>query len=376
MAKFKISRGSQSSYDSTRFYDVDTLYVCADTGNIYMGSEPLFSTNALVSASFNGTTKKIKFTTHGGGINVPTSDVYVDLSLFQTAAQVSAAINQAVSSLLKFKGSIAPQDVTIALLDTEKQGNVYNLSGDLEITAANVGLFTDGAVSVGDILTAGTNIVVVNEGTPSEPSMKLDVLSGLVDLSGYVEKVSDATAGNIAEFDSEGGVRDSGAKVSDFMPKLDAPYYGPTSNEFGNAGDQYVQQVTQSKNGSITVIRRKLPDFPGSGSVGSANSASDAWKTVVHDVSLSNARVLSGNTKIIPAATSSVDGYMTKEQAATLAGIAAGAQVNVLESVKVSGNALPITNKAVNIVTESTYNATSNKIATMADAGVDWGSFD
>jgi hypothetical protein len=133
--------------------------------------------------------------------------------------------------------------------------------------------------------------------------------------------------------------------------------------------------VTQDTNGVVTVTRKKLPNFTGSGRVGAASAADDAWKTVVHDASLSSARVLSGNTKTIPEATSSSDGYMTAAQASRLAGIAAGAQVNVLESVKVSGTALPITNKAVNIVTESTYNATSNKIATMADAGVDWGSF-
>ena len=134
--------------------------------------------------------------------------------------------------------------------------------------------------------------------------------------------------------------------------------------------------MTQNANGEVTVTRKKLPDFTGSGRVGEASSAADAWKTVVHDVSLSSARVLSGNPTTIPAATSSADGYMTKEQAAKLDGIESGGEVNVIEAVKVSGTALPIdANKAVNIVTESTYDASTNKIATMADAGVDWGSF-
>jgi len=86
----------------------------------------------------------------------------------------------------------------------------------------------------------------------------------------------------------------------------------------GAAGGQYVEQVTQDTNGVITVTRKKLPDFQGSGSVGSASSAADAWKTVVHDASLSASRVLSGNTKTIPAATASVDGYMTSTHVSNL----------------------------------------------------------
>ena len=70
---------------------------------------------------------------------------------------------------------------------------------------------------------------------------------------------------------------------------------------------------------------------------------------------------------------------MTKEQVEKLNGIAAGGEVNVLEAVKISGNALTIdANKAVNIATGTTYNESTNKIATMSDitdAALEWGSF-
>lgn len=93
----------------------------------------------------------------------------------------------------------------------------------------------------------------------------------------------------------------------------------------GSWDGQYVEQVTQNANGEITVTRKKLPTpTSGSGSVGSTSSAADAWKTVVHDASLSSGHVLSGNTKSIPAATAgnsaanSTDGYMTGTQAYNL----------------------------------------------------------
>lgn len=48
-------------------------------------------------------------------------------------------------------------------------------------------------------------------------------------------------------------------------------------------------------------------------------------------------------------ATTEKDGFLSKEDFAKLQGIASGAQVNKLESVKVDGTALEITDKAVNI---------------------------
>lgn len=54
------------------------------------------------------------------------------------------------------------------------------------------------------------------------------------------------------------------------------------------------------------------------------------------------------NTTYDPA-TANADGLMTSAQFSKLAGIATGAQVNVLESVSVNGSALPINSKGVNI---------------------------
>ena len=373
MAKVKFSRGSQRSYEAIQLKDDNTIYVCTDTGNIYLGGKLLFEPGAYIGSSING--KTVTFRTHGA--NGTGGSVTLDLSVFQTAAEVQSAISAAISAAYKPAGTIAKSGIVSGLLVEANLGNVYNVSeaftvgsGSGEVPAS---LFTDAAA--GHSYPAGTNIVVVNTGTSSSPLYKFDVLAGFVDLSNYVTKVSGATAGNLAALDANGNVTDSGNKATDFKTKQTAvtPSAGTTN---GAAGGQYVEQVTQNANGEVTVTRKKLPDFTGSGRVGEASSAADAWKTVVHDVSLSSARVLSGNTKTIPAATSSVDGYMTKKQAATLEGIEDGAEVNVLESVKVSGTALPIdANKAVNIVTESTYDASTNKIATMADAGVDWGSF-
>lgn len=366
MAKVKLARGTQSAYNALQNKDSDTIYVCTNTGNIYLGSTALFESNAYIGSSISG--KIVTFTTHG--TNGTTSTDTLDLGTFQTAEEVSAAISAAISSTYKPAGTIAKSAIVSGLLVAGNLGNVYNISeaftvgsGTGEVPAS---LFTDAAA--GNSYPAGTNIVVINTGTTANPVYKFDVLAGFVDLSNYQTKVSGATAGNFAGLDANGDVTDSGYKPGDFKTKQTAyePAAGTTN---GSAGGQYVEQVTQDANGEITVTRKKLPDFTGSGNVGTASSATDAWKTVVHDATLSSGRVLSGNTKTIPAATSSNDGYMTSAQVTKLEGIEAGGEVNVLESVKVSGNALRIDtlDKSVNIETGTTYNATTNKVATMSD---------
>lgn len=65
----------------------------------------------------------------------------------------------------------------------------------------------------------------------------------------------------------------------------------------------------------------------------------------------------------IPLASASVDGLLSKADFEKLAGVAAGAQVNIIESVKVNGSALEITDKGVNIVVPTGTLASKNKIA-------------
>ena len=374
MAKVKLARGTQAAYNALQSKDADTIYVCTNTGNLYLGSTLLFESSAYIDASISG--KTVTFTTHG--TNGTTGTDTLDLGSFQTAEEVSAAIASAISSTYKPAGTLSKSAIVSGLLIAGNLGNVYNISEDFTVGSGTgqvpSSLFTD--ASAGNSYPAGTNIVVINTGTASNPVYKFDVLAGFVDLSNYMTKVSGATSGNFASFDANGNVVDSGNKASDFKTKQTAvtPAAGTTS---GSTGGQYVEQVTQNTNGEITVTRKKLPT--GSGNIGTSSTAADAWKTVVHDASLSSTLALSGNTKSIPAATSNNDGYMTKEQVTKLDGIAAGGEVNVLEGVQVSGVDLTIdANKKVNIVTGTAYNASTNKIATMqdiVDGEMVWGSF-
>lgn len=67
----------------------------------------------------------------------------------------------------------------------------------------------------------------------------------------------------------------------------------------------------------------------------------------------------------IPAASSTKDGFMKSRYVVKLDGIADGAQVNVLESVKVNNKALSVTSKAVNLFLPSSFDSiyTANSVS-------------
>lgn len=144
---------------------------------------------AIDTISVNGTAQTID-QNKNVDITVPTkvSDLTND-SGFQTSAQVDAAIDTKISSTYKAKGSVAFASLPAASSSTE--GFVYNVSDSFTTTAD----FVEGA---GNTYPAGTNVVIINT---TGSTYKYDVLSGFVDLSGYVLS-SDLVAITNAEIDT------------------------------------------------------------------------------------------------------------------------------------------------------------------------------
>lgn len=132
--------------------------------------------------TINGTTVDGAMTAASLGIATP-----ADVAAAKTEALT--AIDTAVSTAYKVKGSIAfsalPAPAKAAL------GHVYNVSDAFATTEA----FLEGA---GKSYPAGTNVVCANA---SGSTYKWDVLAGFVDLSGYV-KLSDIEFVTDAEIDA------------------------------------------------------------------------------------------------------------------------------------------------------------------------------
>lgn len=93
---------------------------------------------------------------------------------------VKTAIDNAISSVYKPAGNKACAELVSTLLIAANLGNVYNMTDD-GVTTAD---FVEGA---GKAIEAGDNVVIVDIGSSV---YKFDLLSGMVDLSNYVQKSS------------------------------------------------------------------------------------------------------------------------------------------------------------------------------------------
>lgn len=146
----------------------------------------------IASISVNGTPQTIDVNKNVD-ITVPTNNNQLTNGAgYQTANDVDSAIDAKISSTYKAKGSVA--FANLPALSSSREGFVYNITDAFTTTSD----FVEGA---GKSYPAGTNVVIINNGTEQNPSYKYDVLTGFVDLSGYVQ-TSDLVAITNAEIDA------------------------------------------------------------------------------------------------------------------------------------------------------------------------------
>lgn len=142
-------------------------------------------------------------------------------SQFQTKTQVEDAIGAAVTGALRPAGSVAfaaKPELTAANLN-----KIVNITDAFTTTAD----FVEGS---GHDYPAGTNIAIINVGTDEAPVYKYDVYTGVIDTSGFMEKVSGGADDNILLQDANGNAKASTKKLSDFVEKEDGK--GLSSNDY------------------------------------------------------------------------------------------------------------------------------------------------
>lgn len=103
----------------------------------------------------------------------------------QAESDLRDYVDDKVGSAYKASGSI--YFANLPALDSTRVGNVYDIKDAFTTTAS----FLEGA---GKNYPAGTNVVIVNIGTSQSPNLKYDAVSGLIDLSNYVQKTDYASS--------------------------------------------------------------------------------------------------------------------------------------------------------------------------------------
>ena len=249
-----------------------------------------------------------------------------------TQTQVDEKIDAAISAVYKPAGSIA--FASLPTPSADNLGNVYNVTDEFTTDER----FTEGA---GQEYPAGTNVAVVE--TSNEPATyKFDVMSGFVDLSGYLTtETASATYATKTELGNKVDKVTGSSLVQDtLITKLEglADIKSVAAGELAisGAGELSVVAIAQNKvTGLVDALAGKVNTEAGKG--------------------------LSTNDFTTP--------LLEK-----LNGIEAGAEVNVIESVNINNTPLDITAKAVNIpIGSSTVlgvvmgSADENKIAIGSD---------
>lgn len=166
-------------YFSTPVYDDSflTIHVVGTTWNA-----PQTVTLAKKSSpTFTGTPK------------APTAEAGTNTTQIATTAFVKTAIDNQLSTVYKAAGSVA----SISALPAPSAsylGYVY----DVETAFTTTADFVEGA---GIDYPAGTDVAIIAVQSGGTTTYKYDALSGFVDLSGYIEKPANATAGQFLVYD-------------------------------------------------------------------------------------------------------------------------------------------------------------------------------
>ena len=146
-----------------------------------------------------------------GTPTAPTATAGSDTTQIATTAYVKNEVDSKLSSTYKAKGSVA--FASLPALIAANEGNVYNVTDAFTTTND----FVEGS---GKSYPAGTNVVIVNT---TGTTYKYDVLSGFVDLSGYLTS-SDAANTYLSQSDAS----------STYLTQSDASSTYATQTALGN----------------------------------------------------------------------------------------------------------------------------------------------
>ena len=269
---------------------------------------------------------------------------------------------------LNSDGTLANSTVSATTIDnkidkvTGATGNVakFNSDGslaDTTIPATNIVTKVTGA-------TAGNIATLTSDGKIADSS---------VPANSVVTKKTSATSGNITTFTTGGDISDSGIAVTTIANKVDkVTGKGLSTNDYTTAEKNKLAGIAESAN------NYSLPDATsstkGGVKIGSNISVSSGTISLTKD-NVTNALGYTPPTTntTYNVASTSADGLMSSSDKTKLNGIAENAQVNVIESVKVDGTALSVTDKAVNIdlsgKIDKVANVTAGNVATFYSDG-------
>ena len=205
-------------------------------------------------------------------------------SHYPSCPAVKQAIDTAVASAYHAAGTMSVAQLTNALLVASNQGNVYNIT-DSGTTTAD---FIDGA---GHPIVAGDNVGVCDIGGGV---YKFDLLSGFVDLSGYLAKTGDGSDVTASFTKASGDTSSiaSGGKLSAIFTAISS-FFSTIASHIANRSNPH--NVTAAQTGAEPAFSI-LPVNKGGTGKDTVNSAANNF---IYNLQLTSSDIASDNCEII-----------------------------------------------------------------------------
>ena len=188
---------------------------------------------------------------------IGTAESKANAALDSAKSYADTKIEAQISTVYRPAGSLAPAGLVADLLIAGNIGKVYNITGEFT-TDAN---FVEGT---GHSYPAGTNVVVINNGTDEAADYKFDVLAGFIDLSAYAKttdvetKIGEAKTEILGQVDTK---LEPYAKTADVNTKLE-PYAksADVTTEINGAVDAAKTEIsnTYATKASVTAVEQNV----------------------------------------------------------------------------------------------------------------------
>lgn len=253
-----IVKGTQSAYDGLSRKTSTSVYFTIDTRKIYIGTYLLLKGDVFKYFTIDKEDSIVITIVGINGITI------IDLNDFQAVQDFQKTVESALVYAYRPAGFITVESITSDLLISENFRNAYCVyygfkvgseEGDISST-----LFIDSVN--GNTYPANTSIAVINDGTLENPIYKFTVLSEESGSSGggsgdYIPIVDDAVVGDIAIFNSNGGISDSGMTIGVSVP-ADAVFskevFVCNYDHDHNTMDKTISEINTARSNGMTVI--------------------------------------------------------------------------------------------------------------------------
>ena len=329
--------------DVRRYVDAKTKGIASDTKLTELSEKVTANTNSITvintSLAEGGSVSNAIADAKKAGTDAAAAVSTLEAGKVKDNADAIAAINNAETGILKQAKDYADgKDTAIAAakkagddaataVTTLENGQVKTNKTDITAINTKIGTVTEGKTIVdmiSDAQTAATYDDKEVRGLIKNNKDAIDVLKGGDTIDGSVSKSIKDAINDFATKLSDDGTVNTFKELVDYV---------------ATHGSEYTAAI-----GDIAANKSAIDTLNGTGAGSVSKTVNDAISGLNIDDYAKSADVESTYVK-----KNGTDRLMTADEGTKLTGIAEGAQVNVIESVKVNGVAQTVTGKAVNI---------------------------